>query len=139
MNIAGCVMWHNSSVKASASSSLCTDTGKRTTFVENFTLNGVTSELTESVDATTSAWEEKADELCKHLACGTAQEHKPSASRANTSVVFTNGNCDEIVAPNTTKFPHANGGPDHTSTVFNTMTHALLTNQQPVFTHMFNT
>ena len=52
----------------------------KNTFVEKFTLDGATSELIESVDATTHTWEEMADELCKPLACQTVKDHKDAAS-----------------------------------------------------------
>ena len=48
---------------------LCTDKGKRKTFVHNFTCPGLTSELIESVEVATSTWEEMVNELRHTLAC----------------------------------------------------------------------
>ena len=77
-------------------------------------------------------------ELCKCLACRTVPECKTSASRTNLGVVSTNASYDEIVVPDALASPSNVSVPDHIPTVYNTMRLALLTNQQPEFTHMFN-
>ena len=62
---------------------LCTDKGKRNTFVHNFALPGITSELIESVEMATDTWEEMVSELCHRLARRSIHDKNFATSNAH--------------------------------------------------------
>ena len=73
---------------------LCTDKGKRNTFVHDFALPGIASELIESIETATDTWEEMVSELHQRLARRSVHDKNFASSNAH----LVNQEVDGIVA-----------------------------------------